>query len=218
MSHVDEGTLHAYLDGELPSAERTAVEAHLVECATCRANLIEERALRERASALLGSALPVERPAPPWNSCGVNPSVRTGTYADPSHGRPRSPWRSGSATTCGAPLAGRLFPGVWAAGRCGSDRGPATEEDKALPPAAAPAPSHLYDRRAARPTDEVDSASKVATLSNAAAARETPPPTPAGAPAQRQADSLRLDARVASGAMARAEQPRSSSTVLRRGD
>src|SRR3989475_11162136 len=65
MSHVDEGTLHAYLDGELPSAERTALEAHLADCATCRANLTEERTLRERVTALLGSARPAERPAPP---------------------------------------------------------------------------------------------------------------------------------------------------------
>src|SRR5439155_15691994 len=50
MSHVDEGTLHAYLDGELPSSERVALEAHLAQCATCRAGLEEERALRARAS------------------------------------------------------------------------------------------------------------------------------------------------------------------------
>src|SRR5712675_1687808 len=66
MSHVDEGTLHAYLDGELPSAERTALEAHLADCMTCRANLTEERALRERAVALFGSTRPAERPAPPF--------------------------------------------------------------------------------------------------------------------------------------------------------
>jgi anti-sigma factor RsiW len=66
MSHVDEGTLHAYLDGELPPSERAAVESHLAQCATCRATLAEERGLLERASALLGSARPVERPAPPF--------------------------------------------------------------------------------------------------------------------------------------------------------
>jgi hypothetical protein len=66
MSHVDEGTLHAYLDGELPPSERAAVESHLTQCATCRATLAEERGLLERASALLGSARPVERPAPPF--------------------------------------------------------------------------------------------------------------------------------------------------------
>jgi putative zinc finger protein len=65
MSHVDEGTLHAYLDGELPSAERAAWEAHIAQCEACRARLGEERALLERASALLGAARPLERPAPP---------------------------------------------------------------------------------------------------------------------------------------------------------
>src|SRR5204863_3932890 len=38
----------------------------LSQCATCRASLAEERALRERASAVLGVARPVERPAPPF--------------------------------------------------------------------------------------------------------------------------------------------------------
>jgi len=65
MSHVDDGALHAYLDGELPSAERAALEAHVAGCPDCRARLTEERALVERASLLLGLAQPVERPAPP---------------------------------------------------------------------------------------------------------------------------------------------------------
>ena len=67
MSHVDEGTLHAYLDGELPPAERAGLEAHLEQCTACNALLTEERALLERASALLGSARPTERPAPPFH-------------------------------------------------------------------------------------------------------------------------------------------------------
>src|SRR6185503_16924831 len=66
MSHVDEGTLHAYLDGELPSGERAALESHLAQCATCRAQLAEERALLERATALLGSTRPAERAVPPF--------------------------------------------------------------------------------------------------------------------------------------------------------
>jgi hypothetical protein len=68
MSHVDEGTLHAYLDRELPSGEHAALEAHLGECATCRARLAEERSLFERASALLGAAGPAERPVPPFET------------------------------------------------------------------------------------------------------------------------------------------------------
>jgi len=65
MSHVDDGTLHAYLDGELLPAERTRLEAHVAECAACRSRLEDERALIARASNLLGLAQPPERAAPP---------------------------------------------------------------------------------------------------------------------------------------------------------
>ena len=64
VSHVDEGMLHAYLDGELPAPERAALEIHIAQCATCGARLAEERSLIERASAVLGAARPSERPAP----------------------------------------------------------------------------------------------------------------------------------------------------------
>ena len=65
MSHVDDGTLHAYLDGELPPVERARLEGHVAECAACRNRLEEERALIERAIGLLGLAQPPERAAPP---------------------------------------------------------------------------------------------------------------------------------------------------------
>lgn len=65
MSHVDDGTLHAYLDGELTPVERARLEGHVAECAACRNRLEEERALLERASGLLALAQPPERAAPP---------------------------------------------------------------------------------------------------------------------------------------------------------
>lgn len=65
MSHVDDGALHAYLDGELPPVERARLEAHVAECAACRTRLGDERALIERASGLLGLAQPPERAMPP---------------------------------------------------------------------------------------------------------------------------------------------------------
>ena len=99
MSHVDEGTLHAYLDGELPSAERAALEAHLAACATCRASLAEERALLERASALLGSARPVERPAPPFEQLQRTPKP--------------SPWRVRRAFAWAASIALALGLGYY---------------------------------------------------------------------------------------------------------
>lgn len=64
MSHVDEGTLHAYLDGELSSNERGSLENHLASCVACRERLGDERALLQRASSLLGAARPAERPIP----------------------------------------------------------------------------------------------------------------------------------------------------------
>jgi TonB family protein len=36
MTHLDEGTIQAFLDDELPSGERAAAAAHLVACETCR--------------------------------------------------------------------------------------------------------------------------------------------------------------------------------------
>ena len=65
MSHVDEGALHAYLDGALPPDERSQVETHLAGCTECQERLAEAQALIARADALLGLALPEKRAAPP---------------------------------------------------------------------------------------------------------------------------------------------------------
>ena len=104
MSHVDEGTLHAYLDGELPSTERAALEAHLAQCASCRATLTEERALLERASALLGSA------GRRRSTRFAAPDARHGRSARRSHGRRPSHSRWVSDTISGIPAPGRFHP------------------------------------------------------------------------------------------------------------
>ena len=66
MSHVDEGALHAYLDGaldELPSGRGRAIREHVATCPECAARLEEERRIREQAMAILSSPLPqVELP------------------------------------------------------------------------------------------------------------------------------------------------------------
>lgn len=75
MSHVDEGTLHAYLDGELAPVERERVDTHLKGCPACQARLTEERALIERASRLLGMATPPERAMPPLSQLRRPPVI-----------------------------------------------------------------------------------------------------------------------------------------------
>ena len=199
MSHVDEGTLHAYLERELPSAERATLEAHLAGCATCRANLTEERGLRERASAVLGSARPAERPAPPLEQLRREPQ--------------RSPWRVRRSFAWAASIALALGLGYYMRSPGASpvasvspaptqvavaqNRAVATEEDKT--PARPQSQRRPAERQASRPAvDEV-----------VAIAREAPRGDSA-APALRLADSVKLDAGAVSGALARAERDRAS--------
>src|SRR5207302_7541864 len=74
--HVDDGTLHAYLDGELSPAEVQGVEAHLAQCPACRGRLDEERALITRAGELLALAAPPDRELPPFRVGDVKPPTR----------------------------------------------------------------------------------------------------------------------------------------------
>src|SRR5688572_16395028 len=69
MPHVDEGLLHAYLDGALDAlaeagalphgTSRQSIEAHVAVCTDCRALLEAERSIRTRAGAVLDAAAPV---------------------------------------------------------------------------------------------------------------------------------------------------------------
>ena len=70
MSHVDEGRLHAYLDGELGAvgADAAEVRSHLAGCEECRRRLDEASRVRTRAAALLGDASPPESIVPPFDS------------------------------------------------------------------------------------------------------------------------------------------------------
>src|SRR5258705_9540189 len=205
MSHVDEGTVHAYLDGELPSTERAALEAHLAGCAACRGNLIEERSLRERASAVLGSARPAEHPAPPLDQLRRAPK--------------RSPWRVRRSFAWAASIAlalglgyslrtpARLAPANLETQRVdlSQNRAVSTQEEKPQSQAQsnvqAPAQRPSNDRRQARAADKLvarddpraDSAAQVAIRVRGAAVA---PATP------RLADSISADARVASSSAA----------------
>ena len=69
MQHLDEGTIHAWLDGELPSAEREAAEAHVAECAQCAAAVAEARGFIAASTRVLtaldsvpGGVLPAKDP------------------------------------------------------------------------------------------------------------------------------------------------------------
>jgi len=61
MSHVDDGTLNALLDGELDAAETARVQGHIAACAECTRRLEEARRFLAQASDLLGA---IEMPKP----------------------------------------------------------------------------------------------------------------------------------------------------------
>ena len=70
MQHLDEGTIHAWLDGALPANEAEAVERHARECAECAALVADARGLIAGAARIVsaldavpGGVIPSNRPA-----------------------------------------------------------------------------------------------------------------------------------------------------------
>src|SRR4051794_29218143 len=55
MSHLDEGTLHALLDGELEMTEVKEIQAHLGSCSACGTRLRQVKEFYSEADRLVGS-------------------------------------------------------------------------------------------------------------------------------------------------------------------
>ena len=53
--HVDEGTVHAWLDGAFAPADAERVEAHVATCATCQRAVAEARGLLAASARILGA-------------------------------------------------------------------------------------------------------------------------------------------------------------------
>ncbi|MEQ9400255.1 MAG: zf-HC2 domain-containing protein [Longimicrobiales bacterium] len=86
MSHVDEGALHAYLDGALdayPASEAAFVREHLEHCAACAARLDEARALRDRAASVLSLVEPGAVDMPPLEELRRRAAAGAGSVARP---------------------------------------------------------------------------------------------------------------------------------------
>jgi len=72
MQHLDEGTIHAWLDGALDATQSREIDAHLAQCSTCSAAVAEARGLIAASSRILtalddvpGGVLPKRAPAVP---------------------------------------------------------------------------------------------------------------------------------------------------------
>ena len=55
MSHLDEGTLHAMLDGELEPNDVAEIQAHLASCSSCGLRLREVREFLDEADRLIAT-------------------------------------------------------------------------------------------------------------------------------------------------------------------
>jgi hypothetical protein len=219
MQHLDEGTIHAWLDGALDATRSREIEAHLATCSTCSAAVAEARGLIAASSRILtalddvpGGVLPKRAPAVP-----AKPAKRQWRAA---------PWVSAIAATLmlavglatwnsGTPVlqtkedaATPLMDAQVAAPRVDTMAAVANvpAQERAVPPAAAPLRRDAADEKRLNRTKNVES--NLATTGRAAGvvggaaapARNEPPTVAAAEPELKKAvvadtaTSRRLDA------------------------
>ena len=70
--HLDEGTIHAWLDGALPPDESARVESHVEACADCAALVAEARGLIAASSRILASLDAVPAGVIPGTDAGTD--------------------------------------------------------------------------------------------------------------------------------------------------
>lgn len=131
MPHVDEGLLHAYLDGELSPVERARVDEHLAGCLGCRTRLDEERQLIERSTKLLAAALPPDRMAPPFSAL-ARPHPRRFWHV-------RMPLAWAATIILAIGLGWKLSDTNWGTPRTETLSGPIAVRESQAPPAQQPA-------------------------------------------------------------------------------
>src|SRR5215207_10049914 len=88
MSHLDEGTLHALLDGELNLAEVSEVQQHLGSCVACGSRLMEVKQVLAEADQLVGAVdVPAgaarPRAEPPRHSLHPRPGREPDIWDEP---------------------------------------------------------------------------------------------------------------------------------------
>ncbi|MES2124800.1 MAG: zf-HC2 domain-containing protein [Gemmatimonadota bacterium] len=212
MPHLDDGMIHALLDGEIPSSELPPITTHLASCAECRARLERAQALMAEADELIEVLdLPAEVEVP---ATIVTPIRRPQRWIAPVA------WAASLVIAVGGGYAARgnliLVPPQESvavnAPTQAADKTvappPAVATREATPPAAAPARTEQpAAKSSAAPPVEQRAALAEATKPNDAARERREPAPPAAAPAP-----------LAAGAAMGALRDAASGNVARRAD
>jgi hypothetical protein len=207
MPHVDDGVLHAYLDGALTAladagvlqdgASVADVEAHLRDCGDCRARLEAERTVRLQAGSVLYDARPAVMDMPPFERIApASPPRQRSTL--------KYAWAASVLLALGAGWMGGL---LLRGGADSSQQASRMESMDAAPMSAAAAPRQ-DELAAAEPHAEAAAESPTARP-DAAAAADSPVMSVAGRAAEplgRPAPAAGAEMRAADPAMAAVEQ------------
>jgi anti-sigma factor RsiW len=112
MSHLDEGTLHALLDGELDLAEVSEIQLHLGTCVACGSRLQEVKQVLAEADRLVGT-VEVPAQAPP-----AQPQRPVSRPSPPPLSRPRDPgiWDEAPVLLVPDPIDGTAWRRRWLRG------------------------------------------------------------------------------------------------------
>jgi hypothetical protein len=146
--HIDESTLHAWLDGALPPADAARVEAHVTACAKCGAAAAEARGLIAAASRILTALDDVPGAVAPGSEAGVRSSALTERRRRPMPGW--RGWRAWPVHVAAAILffaAGSVF--VVQRMTTVSERPVAAEEKNVVVKKVAPAAPKVSSRKQA---------------------------------------------------------------------
>lgn len=209
MLHLEEGTIHAWLDGELSSAEQADVERHVAMCAECGAAVAEARGMIAGATRIV-SALDVVR------SAGVAPRQPVRAAA------PGSVWRSLRFTPTRAALAASLLVAAGALLTIRHDTSDSVLSSPMAASAAAPNISGAMPSVPAATSPAPASTSMDSIAPRAAVTRQsmTQPPARASVPnevaAAKRADSATARAVSAANAIAGAPAASASTAAMQK--
>ena len=185
MQHLDEGTIHAWLDGALPAEEGAAVERHAAACATCAAAVAEARGLLAASSrivrALDGAAAVGPAPAPAVPAAA--PPVRRAGRAWVARPRNRAIAAAAMALLAVGVLRVARVSTEQEVAVAAADTAAVLASAPAAAPPAAPQPTVAASAGASAATPAAGAAARVADPGSAPIAI-TPPPAPPPAAAR----------------------------------